>query len=118
MEIYNYYGFKFFDSSNSIISQTYLPVGQCGLEELLIAAENYSHRLTFTPEFGVIKELLVANSEIKSHSPAKLGAEKNQAFIFKRPCDEITGSGEDYFLNGEKLKLGFGSYEVHVVETT
>ena len=113
-----YYGFRFFGEGLAAdLVQTYLPVGQAALPELLTAAENYAGRVTkFTPLFGVIKELAMFEGEVGGNFPAKVGMEKNQAFILKRSGDVITGEGNDFFLNDKQLSLGFESYDVNIIE--
>ena len=112
-----YYGFKFFGNDyDSELCRIPTLVGTSELTELLISASRYSHNLRFKALFGVIKELTFIDGKIKIDSPSKVGREKNQAFIFKRKDDVITGGGNDYFLNGERLDLGFESYDVSIVE--
>lgn len=112
------YGIKFFvEKSKSELTQTYLPVGEANLEDLLNAIRGYSETVALKATFGVIKELTLNDQDkIVVNSPAKFNGEKNEAFILKREGDRITGGGNEYSLNGNILDLGFDSYNVNIVE--
>lgn len=118
METEKYYGYYFsgegFDDRK--LCQTYLPVDQLGLNELLDNIKSYLRQVEFKVQFGFIKELTLFDRKIRVNSPSKVGREKLQAFILKRKGDEITGGGDDYFINGGKLDMCFGQYEVSILE--
>lgn len=112
-----YYGFNFFGADGKTeLVRTFLPLGELALDELLYAAKGYAHNRSFKALFGTIKELTIVENDIKMNSPSKVGGEKLQAFILKRNGDAVTGEGNDYFVNDEKLDLGFESYNVTTVE--
>ena len=118
MEWEKHHGFNFYgpDGATELV-RTYLPVGQANIEDLLTSAASYAKSVTaFGPVFGTIKEFLMDGDNRRSNYPAKVGAEKNQAFILKRPGEVVTGEGNDYFINDVRLNLGFESYEVHIID--
>ena len=117
MEVGKYYGFNFFGEGNETkLVQTYLPVGQPALEDLLYSVKGYVHHVKFKVLFGTIKELTLFDDVVTGNAASKAGKDKFQAFILKRKNDEVTGEGDDYFVNGKKLDLGFSLYDVSVVE--
>ena len=117
MEVGKYYGFNLFGESNETeLMQTYLPVGQPDLGDLLHSVKGYARSAKFKVLFGTIKELTLFDDVITGNAPSTTGKDKFQAFILKRKNDEVTGEGDYYFVNGKKLDLGFGLYDVSVVE--
>ena len=117
MKAEKYHGFNFFGAGhNTELVRTFLPVGELGLDELLYSAKGYARNRNFKVLFGTVKELTIVQNDIKVNSPSKVGGEKFQAFILKGKADTVTGEGDDYFVNGEKLSLGFSSYNVNIIE--
>lgn len=118
METEKYYGYYFlgegFDERK--LCQTYFPVDQLGLDELLYNIKSYLRKVEFKVQFGFIKELIIVEGKIRLNSPSKVAREKLEAFIIKRKGDEITGESDDYFTNGKKLDMRFGQYEVSIFE--
>jgi hypothetical protein len=118
MEIDKYYGFYFSGKSfnDRKLCQTYLPVDQLYLMDLLAQVEGYSHGLEFKANYGFVKELTLFNGDIKVNSPSKVGEEELQAFVIKRKGDVVTNKGKEFIINGEKIDFDFLKYNVNVVE--
>jgi len=112
-----YYGFHLMGDNHKFhLAQTYLPVGQLWLEDLLQNVTGYLHSADFNVIFGFVKELTVFNERVLINSPSKVGKEKYQAFILKKSTDEIKNEEDIYFINGIKIDFSFSQYDVSIIE--
>ncbi|HEU0085375.1 MAG TPA: hypothetical protein VFQ59_00220 [Candidatus Paceibacterota bacterium] len=101
---------------NRKLSNTYLPVGQVSLPELVEDIPSHFKSVGFKVEFGFIKELTCDGERIVIQSPSKVGGDKLQAFLVKKKSDVVTFDETYYYINGKRLDHRFNLYKVTIIE--
>lgn len=114
-----YYGFHFMGQAldQRKLIQSFLPVGQLSLDEIADNVKDYLREIDFNASCCLIKELTLFNGNVAVNKPSKVGGEKLQAFMLKKPSDTINHDNKGvYLINGEEFSLNFTQYDVTILD--
>lgn len=100
----NFYALRFYDSQKSKLIILPIEVSSIvSLDKILETVVISSHRLSFRPLYGTIREVSVVDGKKKQDFISCVNTGKKQVFVFKRFGDILSQDDEKIMINGEEI---------------